>query len=42
MFAKTVTRKSPTRSQTEPEHRLIYQRLNLKEIALPRKITAVK
>jgi transposase len=29
-------------SQTEPEHRLIYQRLDLKEIALPRKITAVK
>lgn len=29
-------------SNAEPEHRQIYQRLNLKEIALPRKITAVK
>ena len=29
-------------SQAEPEHRQIYQRLNLKEVALPRKIAAVK
>ena len=29
-------------SQPEPEHRQIYQRLNLKEVALPRKIAAVK
>jgi transposase len=29
-------------SQPEPEHRQIYQRLNLKELALPRKIAAVK
>jgi transposase len=29
-------------SQAEPEHRQIYQRLNLKELALPRKIAAAK
>ena len=29
-------------SQAEPEHRQIYQRLNLKAVALPRKIAAVK
>ena len=29
-------------SQAEPEHRQIYQRPNLKEVALPRKIAAVK
>jgi hypothetical protein len=29
-------------SQAEPEHRQIYQRLNLKEVALPRKVAAAK
>jgi transposase len=29
-------------SQPEPDHRQIYHRLNLKEVALPRKIAAVK
>ncbi len=29
-------------SQPEPEHRQIYQRLNLKKLALPRKIAATK
>jgi hypothetical protein len=29
-------------SSAEPEHRLIYQRLNLNETPLPRKIATVK